>query len=137
MYQVLIVDPDEKHFESSALGLLYTALSRATTYGDEDGLNSAIYFDGPAFKAERIRNLTYKTTSTHKREEFELARKRRYWVQHIKRQTRSTLALIQPIIANGPAIATWATKHRLSYKQLQSRIEEYKKAKVCRKRKSH
>ena len=137
MYEVLIVDPDEKHFEGSALGLLYTALSRATTYGDKDGLDSAIYFDGPTFKAERIRKLTYKTTSTNKREEFELARKRRYWVQHIKRQTRSTQALIQPILANGPALATWATKHRISYKQLQRRIEMYKKAKVNRKRKSY
>ena len=47
-----------KKFEGTSLGLFYTAISRATTLGDDDGLNTAIYFSGSQFKEERIRGLT-------------------------------------------------------------------------------
>ena len=58
MYQCIICDPDEKKIEGTSLGLFYTATSRATTLGDDDGMNSAIYFSGNQFKEERIRGLT-------------------------------------------------------------------------------
>ena len=61
MFVRIICDPDEKHYEGVAIGLLYTAVSRATTLGDDDGLNSAIYFTGTAFKRSRIANLNKKT----------------------------------------------------------------------------
>ena len=32
MYDCIVCDPDEKKFEGSALGLLYTAVLRATTW---------------------------------------------------------------------------------------------------------
>ena len=50
MFDLLVVDPDEKQCEGSALGLLYTAVSRATTLGEDSSLGSAIYFAGGAFK---------------------------------------------------------------------------------------
>ena len=60
LYQCIICDPDEKKFEGTgALGLLYTAVSRGTTLGDTNGLNSAIYFDGKDFRRERIQRLAY------------------------------------------------------------------------------
>jgi hypothetical protein len=46
MYDCIICDPDMKQSEARATGLFYTALSRATTFGDSEGLNSAIYFMG-------------------------------------------------------------------------------------------
>ena len=52
MYKCIVCDPDEKSFESSALGLLYTAVSRGTTLGDSDGMNSAVYFTGSSFKEQ-------------------------------------------------------------------------------------
>jgi len=72
MHNVIVCDPDEKHFEGTAIGLLYTAVSRATTLSDDDGLNSAIYFDGNCFKANRIRNLIIKENGGG---EFEGAKK--------------------------------------------------------------
>ena len=47
-----------KKIEGTSLGLFYTATTRATTLGDDDGLNSAIYFSGTRFREERIRGLT-------------------------------------------------------------------------------
>ena len=57
IYGCIICDPDKSEVEGRALGLFYTALSQATTLGDDDGLNSAIYFTGEDFNEKRIRNL--------------------------------------------------------------------------------
>ena len=57
MFQCIVCDPDKREAERSALGLFYTALSRATTLGDKNGDNSAIYFIGDNFCEERIRNI--------------------------------------------------------------------------------
>jgi hypothetical protein len=127
MYSCIVCDPDEKHFESSALGLLYTAVSRATTYGDVNGLNSAIYFTGPAFKEDRIRNLTRKLNS---REEFQLAKKRRLWVQHLKRMSRRTSQVITTVLARSDDILIWATSHRVAFNPLLDRIDKYQLEKL-------
>ena len=57
MYQCIVCDPDKK-FKGTFLGLFYTATSRATSLGNDDGLNSAIYFSGSQVREERIRGLT-------------------------------------------------------------------------------
>jgi hypothetical protein len=74
---------NKKKFEGNALGLLHTAVSRATTLGDPDGLNSAIYFDGTDFKANRIINLTRKETG--KNDEYEPAKKRNSYLGETSR----------------------------------------------------
>ena len=56
-YEVIICDPDDRKWEGKFMGLFYTALSRATTLGDANGLNSAIYFTGKDFKEDRIRTI--------------------------------------------------------------------------------
>lgn len=84
-YECIVCDPDEKKWEGQNLGLLYTAVSRATTLGDESGLNSAIYFDGDEFKEERIRHLTRKKDSMQL---YPSAIDREKWVQHLKQNTR-------------------------------------------------
>ena len=63
IYECIICDPDDKKYEGSSLGLLYTTLSRATTLGDNNGLNSAIYFTGQEFKRVRITRLTKRKNS--------------------------------------------------------------------------
>ena len=85
MYQCIVCDPDEKKFEGTSLGLFYTASSRATTLGDEDGLNSAIYFSGSQFREERIRGLTKLKNSD---QDFIMAKKRKKWVEFLKRRER-------------------------------------------------
>ena len=63
MFDVIVCDPDESKYEGKFLGLFYTAVSRATTLGDDDGLNSALYFTGDHVKEDRIRSIGKKTHS--------------------------------------------------------------------------
>jgi hypothetical protein len=79
-YESIVCDPDDRRYEGLNLGLFYTALSRARTLGDDDGLNSAIYFTGADFCEECFRNLAFKPTSF---EEYPLANKRTVWVDHL------------------------------------------------------
>lgn len=83
-YKCIVCDPDEKKWERSALGLLYTAVSRATTLGDDDGLGSAIYFFGRDFKESRVRNMHKKKNSM---DDFVAVIKRDKWVRHLRRNT--------------------------------------------------
>ena len=122
MYEVIVCDPDEKCFEGTALGLLYTAVSRATTLGDDSGRGSAIYFIGSAFKEDRIRNLTSKQNSTV---EFELSKKRRYWVDHIKNSARLSHPRSQYILANKDSILARCKGPSYTYDHVYSRIRLY------------
>lgn len=122
MYDVLVCDPDDKQFEGSALGLLYTAVSRATTLGDPNGLNSAIYFHGSAFKASRIRNLTHKEDG----KEFELSKKRRYWVEHINRCAAQTKRRYKGVLTQRDTILQWASTTQFTYDHVYHRINMYK-----------
>ena len=124
MFDVIVCDPDEKSAEGTALGLLYTAVSRATTLGDESGLNSAIYFQGSSLKPSRILDLTLKE-GTNK--EFELAIKRRKWVDHLQRQARKTEPLVQKAMARSEIIFRWAESSTVSYDDLYARIGDYKR----------
>ena len=123
MYDVVVCDPDEKSVEGSALGLLYTAVSRGTTLGDDNGLNSAVYFTGSSFKPERIRHLTHKSTDG---KEFHLATKRRIWVNHLKSQAEASLPFVNESLSNQQEILDWANNASFSYDDLFKRIEIYK-----------
>jgi hypothetical protein len=123
MYHCIICDPDQKHFEASALGLLYTALSRATTLGDDDGLNSAIYFTGTDFKEERIRNPCNKQGTT---KSFEKAKHRATWVKYLTQQTDKTSFWVQENIKNKQQYyLDWATDTRINAKELNEIIDDY------------
>ena len=58
---VIICDPGDRTFEGNNPGLLYMAISRATTIGNGDPYKSAIYFTGNEMNMSRIMNLTLKT----------------------------------------------------------------------------
>ena len=104
--------------EGRALGLLYTAISRATTLGGDDGLNSAIYFD-KSFNADRIRMLGKKIGTD---EDFQNVTKRRVWVTHIKQSTRPS-ALSNLEIEK---VKTWVSTTTYTYNTLYHKIEQYK-----------
>ena len=123
MCDVIVCDPDEKSFEGTNLGLLYTGVSRATTLGDADGLHSAIYFDGLSFRGDRIRNLICKTNST---ELFEMAKKRRRWVRHLAENHRKSIPVIADVMQNAESIFQWASTKKYTTKQLYARIDTYK-----------
>jgi hypothetical protein len=84
MYECIICDPDIQGSECRATGLLYTAASRATTFGDANGLNSAIYFQGKDFTQNRVQKVTKMTNSS---KEFINVTRRREWVKHLKKNT--------------------------------------------------
>jgi hypothetical protein len=73
-YDCIVCDPHHMSAEKFHLGLFYTALSRATTLGNVDGLHSAFYFITNA-KEERFRNIGRKKDSVD------------YYISYIKRST--------------------------------------------------
>ena len=97
MYQCILCDPDEKKFEGTSLGLFYTAVSRATTLGDADGLNSAIYFCGNQFKEQQIRRLTKLKGSDI---DFVVAQKRACWVAFLQAREKASKPLKKKTLAS-------------------------------------
>ena len=94
----VVVDPGDKRFESGNPGLLYMAVSRATTLGangaasaQQEGpkegqkrsLDSAIYFTGHNMTKHRALNLRVKATG----EEYKKVQLRRKWVRRIEANT--------------------------------------------------
>jgi len=119
-----VCDPDEKRYEANAIGLLYTALSRATTLGDDDGLHSAIYFTGDNFTGSRIREMTKKKDSD---DDYEKIVKRKEWVKHIAKHTARTTTYLQRTRAsrNIDDILHWGANTRISSDFLDETIERY------------
>lgn len=118
MFDVIICDPDKHEYEGLCMGLFYTALSRATTLGDERGNKSAIYFMGKEFRQERFRNLG-KMKGTD--EDYECFKKRDRWVAHLKANTRP----LEPITPMMKEALEWATNTIIDYDVLYKRILWY------------
>ena len=126
-YQCIICDPDDKSYESSALGLFYTAISRATTLGDYSGIGSAIYFTGSDMNEDRFRHLKKKPKGDGF---FELAIDRDLWCEHLKLQemkTRSKLNTSQEYIQS---LITWASETNIPYAVFSERNMAYCHAKA-------
>ena len=118
MFDVIVCDPDDGKFENSALGLLYTAVSRATTLGDEDGMNSAIYFIGDHMTEARIRRIGRCKDS---RNEFVRVGERRKWVNYLSRgETKNKFSKRKK-----QEIVEWAQSKKITYKTLADRIAKY------------
>jgi len=124
IYKRIVCDPDEKRHEASAIGLLYTALSRATTLGDDSGLNSAIYFTGQDFDESRIREMTKKKDSD---DDYEKIIKRKEWVAHIAANAKRTTAYLNATRENRDqkGILEWASGQRIPSTFLTDTIERY------------
>jgi len=118
MFEVIVCDPDYGKFKNSALGLLYTAVSRATTQGDEGGMNSAIYFIGDHMTEARIRRIGRCKDS---RNEFVRVGERRKWVNYLSRgETKNNFSKRKK-----QEIVEWAKTKRITYKTLADRISKY------------
>ena len=121
MYSTIICDPGDRSAEGRAPGLFYTAVSRATTLGNPDGTESAIYFTGDDFKEERIRNVSTKKDSVY---DYEKVRKRNIWTRRLKQNTKS-----HNYLNSMRRALTWAKTRRYTWPILQERIESYVKCK--------
>jgi hypothetical protein len=83
-YECLICDPHDSSAEARHLGVFYTAISRATTLGDNNGMNSAFYLEGKEATEDRMRNIGKKQDSRDYNETFV---KRAKWVQSLSENT--------------------------------------------------
>ena len=124
MFQCITCNPDKRDFEATQLGLFYTALSRATTFGDNDGFGSAIYFIGDDYDEGRVRHLGKKLRSD---EDYARAIKRSKWVSHLL----SNLLPAMPVhkVDN---VLTWASTHQCSQSDLQAVLDRFSQQKRSR-----
>lgn len=118
MYHHIICDPDIRASEARATGLLYTAISRATTLGDDDGLNSAIYFQGNNLTRDRIQNVTMQNNNIH---EYIGVTRRREWVQYLEQHTFPCGRVDTNIVRS---VFNWS-KTTISPEKLRARINTY------------
>ena len=119
MFKGVICDPHTLDAETNSLGLLYTGVSRATTLGDSDGLNSAIYFTGLDMKKEsRVSRLGQKTASL---DAYKRVVDRRRWVAHLAVNTRRSHLSSK----EEERILRWSSDNKVTYSALMNRIDEY------------
>jgi hypothetical protein len=130
MFDVIICDPDIKAVEGRATGFFYTMLSRATTLGDADGLNSAIYFMGPHLTKERIQNLTMKTKSN---QTLQNVKRRTNWVNHLKQNTTHNTHVHEDQMKK---LLEW-TEQPIPYNDLFNRTNQYIKSATKRYQPNH
>ena len=123
MYTTIICDPGDRKREGNCPGLLYTAVSRATTLGGADNLGSAFYFVENSINTERVVNLTYKDNG-NSTNQYAAIDKRNRWIamtetgKTARDNTRQTVERIQQTITN-------ALTKRYSITYLERRIKLY------------
>lgn len=118
MYTSIVCDPDDKSSETLCTGLLYTALSRATTLGDDDGLNSAIYFTGSDITRERIQRVTKKK---NKDEEILPVTRRKAWMEVLY---KNTVQQTSNKSKKAQSILKWTTK-TFNSQIIHTRVRKY------------
>lgn len=116
---VIVCDPDVSQVEGRSTGFFYTMLSRATTFGDETGLNSAIYFTGPHLTKERIQRLTVRSDNN---KTLINVQRRTNWVEHL---THNTVDVSKISPEEMEDVFRWATTTKYSYDELYRRTQEY------------
>jgi beta-mannanase len=114
-----VCDPDVSQVEGRSTGFLYTMISRATTFGDEMGRNSAIYFTGPHLTKERIQRLTLRSDNN---KTLANVQRRTDWVEHLQRNTVDTSKITPEEIED---VFRWATTTTYTYDELYRRTQEY------------
>lgn len=123
MFQYIICDPDDHKYEGAFMGLFYTALSRATTLGDHNGIGSAIYFKGGFYKENRFRNIGKMVRSD---EDYIPIKKRTNWIAHLQNNTIP----ITPLTDTMKNTMNWTQQTKFDYNWLYKRIVQYQIAKI-------
>jgi hypothetical protein len=115
--QVIICDPGNRGFEGINPGCFYSMLSRATTLGDEQGRNSALYWDGPNMSPNRCMNLTLDSKGNI----YKKVQLRNEWVKLLKSRPRLP-AMTED---EKQKMIEWATNTKISIRQLDECLESY------------
>lgn len=106
-----------------------TSISRATTLGDEQGNNSAMYFTGEHYSESRIRNLGKRKQSD---QVCERASQRAAWVNHLQHHKYET-----PTAETIRAIQHWSTTTQFTLEELECRISQYTSSKQNKRKKTN
>ena len=118
MYSCVICDPGPRSFEARHPGLLYTAVSRGTTLGDELGSDSAVYFTGPhMLDFARIKGITLQDNG----QEYDVIKYRQKWTQRLK--TNTTKSNLSP--KEQQILFEWSKSNTTSILTLHKHIEQY------------
>ena len=102
--------------------MFYTALSRGTTLGDDKGMNSAINFIGSQFHEERIRGITKLKNSD---EDFIIAKKRKKWVQFLKRREHLSQNYVNTVLAAKETMMSTLDSTTFDFDFLYDQIRSY------------
>ena len=122
LFDAVVCDPDGSQYEGQFPGLLYTAVSSATTLGDNNSLNSALYFTGNLVTEDRL-NGNGKNGRPHNTYRNLLLRSE--WVQHLRDNLHSS-PLTRTLKEN---LFKWAEGNSTSFNDLIQRVNEYQE--VC------
>lgn len=124
-HECIVCDPDGKECEKQALGLFYTAASRGTTLGDENGLNSAIYFAGDNFSTHRFTRLTKMQDGIT---DFKRSIKRKNWVAFLHDREAGCKARITGVLNNQNKTIKFCMNATFDDDFVRERVQEYLRA---------
>ena len=125
--KAIVVDVGSTSFEAINPGLLYTALSRASSLGDESLTNSAIYFSGP-LTYDRLTNVKYLRSekNTNRRKVYQKVYMRDKWIEHITSNIKKTPTLT---LTEMQKLKNWANTFKISTSDLTAIIDFHKQHK--------
>ena len=111
----IICDVGSPRFESQNIGLLYTALSRATTIGTKENsrINSAIFFTQSLDK-QRLDRLTTKSNE----KKYEMIAKRENWIKMLTKNINEKEMNIPEEAIN--EIFEWASNAKIPLQIIQT-----------------
>ena len=113
--QVMVCCPGSKGFEASNPGLVYTIVSRATTLGDGNNKNSALYFIGEHISRHRFANI-HKTRDGRI---YEKVKRRDKWISHLESRIKETT--LSP--ERSTSIMQWSQTKRYSIDENEKTID--------------
>ena len=116
--EAIVVDIGSSKFESTNIGLLYTAISRASTLGNGDVNKSAIYFNGQDFTIDRLTNVRYKRSG--QKQPYDKIKMRDSWIDHLNQQKQLTKTMNNTQMKQ---LKHWAETTTISKQQLETIIE--------------
>jgi len=123
IFKYLIVDPGNKLREANCPGLLYTAVSRATTLGNKHGKGSALYFLQGTVNRDKFTKITFKLDGTP----YVRVKERTDWLDSmsIGRANRTAKAMS---LAQEQEVLDWSSKASITPSMLEQLIGDYRSA---------
>lgn len=119
----IVVDVGSVAFEALNPGVLYTALSRASTLGTSPE-GSAIFFSGPLTRS-RLMDVKYKRTFNKQKQVYEKVQMRTKWIQYLNTRKQNT-----PVISNDEkqSLQHWVKETKMTKCQLDEIITYHRNA---------